>query len=75
MYLPDGLRLTTPEGKIFKHTAGDVVAVGPDYYPITERGKKTLADIDSKQELIGWMFYRWFCGHRTKRQCGNHSPT
>ena len=24
---------------MFKHTPGDVVAVGPDYYPITEKGQ------------------------------------
>lgn len=38
VYLPDGLRLSTPEGKVFKHTPGDIIAVGPDYYPVTDKG-------------------------------------
>lgn len=41
VYLPDGTRLGTPDGKIFKHAPGNVIAIGPDYYPVTDKGKLT----------------------------------
>lgn len=55
IYLPDSTRLTTPEGKVFKYQPGNVIAVGPDYFPITDEGA-CVRDVTNSLNLVIFRF-------------------